>query len=220
MLNKNYHQDISEVLLNPERLKYDMISKGNDRKPFWNLFNRYYLKKSSSTIKTHRNTIGVIDAKKVYPEWRFNHQMSTRERNCLLCIYAKMRHEGIWRSISSISWISPRAELDFYTKSSPQSLRINLLKKGYTDAWYAKATNNLWGLRSARAGVQLHFRGLKNGKVNVHIDSNNPSKGGSLYAGLKHLCYDSGEDTRNKTHSPAKLRHGLIKQGIFVPSVP
>jgi hypothetical protein len=149
-----------------------------------------------------------------YAEWRFNHRLNHEERNSLLCVYAKMKREDLWKFVKSIDWVGQYGELLFWPTLSQADLQLFLTTHDYSNAWMASRSGKEWGLRSNRDGVELHFRGQKDGEgsVNVHIDLHNPGKTDDVGIALQHKYSDDW--MRKKTHTVRDLSNGLIKQGV------
>jgi hypothetical protein len=153
-----------------------------------------------------------------YAEWRFNHRFSHEERNSFLCLYAKVKREGLWSLVKSIDWAGSHGEMVFWPTRSWAGLQQILRRRGYSDAWFADGgpfrKRKEWGLRSNRTGVELHFRGKEDNlePVNVHIDLHNPGNSKDLDVGIRHNISDLQQ--RETTHTVPNLRQGLIDQGV------
>lgn len=182
-------------------------------------YNQYYGPSSSRK--------GIVERTSVFSEWRFNHGMTFEQRNSLLCVYAKVKAEGLWTSIKSVHWVGATGEILFVPTMSSEAFHQFLLMRDYGDWWLA-SHNCKWGVRSRFRGAQLHFRGFQQDvkRVNVHIDINNPgdpaTPGGpatgwakELPAAIQHLLEDNNR--RGVTHVPAKLRAALEAGRISIP---
>src|SRR5438067_2102786 len=79
---------------------FDEVRYSYDQAPFKEWIGQYFAGRS-------------VEPRDVYPEWRFNHQtepdgasgFSQAGRNSFLCLYGKLKHEGIWPEVKSIRWI-------------------------------------------------------------------------------------------------------------------
>jgi len=191
-------------------------------KAFKSWYEKYYQKSPQSSIKN------PAKRKAVYPEWYFNHALSSEERNSLLCVSSKLGKEGIWARIKKIAWVGNTGNILFYPENNAKAFHSYLLNNGYGDWWFASSGSKWdWGVRSRLRGCQLHFRGKSSSdKVEGHIDINNPgdpSKGevtgaiGELAGALTHKLED--DYRRSSTHKPFLIRYALSKQGIRVPLV-
>ena len=161
-----------------------------------------------------------------YPEWRFNEGegfATSAGRNSFLCLYAKLRREGLWDTVATVDWVSDRGEMLFWPAGGEPALQRTLRLRGYSDRYVACYGDDdrtkkkwAWGLRAKGSGAQLHYRGANDPKlsVNVHIDLHTPTPPDT---GLWHWIED--DKKRGKTHTPALLQEGLKKQHIEVPSV-
>ena len=173
---------------------------------------------------------GTVDRKSVFPEWRFNHGLTFEQRNSLLCVYGKLKAEGLWSSVKSVHWVGATGEILFVPTTSPEAFRQFLLTRGYGDWWLA-SHNCKWGVRSRFRGAQLHFRGIQGDvkRVNAHIDIHNPgdpTAPGAASTGwleelpqaIQHLSED--DHRRAVTHVPTQLRTALEAEKIRIPKVP
>lgn len=177
----------------------------------------------------------AIEPRDVYPEWRFNHQtepdghsgFSAAGRNSFLCLYAKLRHEGLWPEVKSIRWVGETGEMTFFSHRSSTELQALLLQRGYGDWWMA-GKDSPWGVRSGLRGAQLHFRGFSSDKDpdNVHIDLHNPGDpavGQTSHALLElpgavmHFVEDL--NNRRASHQWKSLRAALEAQRVPLPPV-
>lgn len=149
-----------------------------------------------------------------YAEWRFNHRFSHEERNSLLCVYAKLKHEGLWHLVRSINWAGTHGELDFWPTLPQEWLRDYLRAHDFSEACLADMGKGKWGLRSNKVGVELHFRGRIDGTgpVNAHIDLHNPGNICEPGQAIEHKISDDWR--RTKTHTVRDIRAGLIWQGV------
>lgn len=206
--------ELSAVLL-------DEVRYGFDREPFTAWLERYFAGRK-------------IDAREVYPEWRFNHQVepdgsgfSEAGRNSFLCLYAKLRHEGLWAEVKSVRWVGETGEMTFFAKSGSGALRTHLLGRGYGD-WWRAGQSSPWGVRSRFRGAQLHFRGFdsEHDPDNVHIDLHNPGDPptgepsdalSELPGAIEHFAEDL--HNRRASHGWQSLREALEAQGIWLPPV-
>jgi hypothetical protein len=152
--------DLSNRLLDPGRYGWDSA-------PFQKWFRNYFAGHS-------------VHPRDLYPEWRFNHQVepdgtgfTTEGRHSFVCVYAKLKHERLWPEVQTVRWVGPTGEIVFTARRGSEGLRQYLLRNSYGD-WWCAGMGYVWGVRSRFRGAQLHFRGLKDGNVNVHIDLNNP----------------------------------------------
>jgi hypothetical protein len=172
----------------------------------------------------------VFNRKIVYPEWYFNHKLSSAKRNSLLCVQVKMTSERLWSYVKTITWIGDTGNLLFEPKVSSTEFQQTLLANSYGSWWLARRLSSKggdWGLRSRLSGCQLHFRGNVDSQVvEGHIDINNPGDPGlndvsgplaELPDAIRHLIYD--DCRRDTTHTPNQIREALLKQGIVVPKV-
>jgi hypothetical protein len=191
-------------------------------------FQRWY-----TTHFPHR----VGDPRDAYPEWRFNCQVepdgksgfSMAGRNSFLCVYAKLKHEGLWHLIKSVRWVGETGELTFFSDLSSAQVQSYLLTREYGDWWLA-GKDSPWGVRSRFRGAQLHFRGYNQATEpdNVHIDLHNPgdpptgdptSVAEELPDAIRHFVEDL--HNRPQTHTWDKLRAALTEQGVaLLPLVP
>jgi hypothetical protein len=206
--------DLSDVLLDPTRMGWDK-GKGPFG-PFLVWVNQYY-----------RNR--PITPTNVYPEWRFNNGVDggfTKEgRNSFLCIYAKLKHEGLWSEVKTVHWVGPTGAMLFVPQRKSEQLQNFLVKQGYGDWWHAKKIGHAWGVRSRVIGAELHFRDPKdkNGFIDVHIDLHNPGEQKvedlvdpiALARAAMHWKLD--DDERPNTHVWSKLREALDQQGVDLP---
>lgn len=176
-----------------------------------------------------------VDPRDVYPEWRFNHQVepdghsgfSGAGRNSFLCLYAKLKHEGMWDEVSTVRWVGETGEMTFFPRRGSRGMREYLLSRGYGDFWLA-GKDSPWGLRSRFRGAQLHFRGFDRAAEpdNVHIDLHTPGdpKSGEATGPLEELpdaIMHFVEDLHNRqaSHKWPNLRQALIAQGIEPPPI-
>lgn len=137
-------------------------------------------------------------------------------RNVLLTLYARLGPD-LWRLIppGAIRYVSEQGEMDFVPKSL-NTVRDALIARGYTAAYFAKSGDNVWGLREPNLpAAGLHWRGLANGRVNVHIDLHPPSQ-----TGLYHWFMDADHwfgGMRKRTHDPSSLQAGVESLGVYIP---
>jgi hypothetical protein len=207
--------DLQEVLL-------DEVRYGYDQGPFREWFERYSFGPS-------------VDPRDVYPEWRFNHQVevdgksgfSAAGRNSFLCLYAKLKHEGLWSEVRSVRWIGETGEMTFFSKKGSGSLQEQLLARGYGD-WWSASKESPWGVRSRLRGAQLHFRGFRSetDPDNVHIDLHNPGDPSpdvvtgpleELSGAIEHFIEDL--HNRHESHVWRRLRDALEAQEIWLPPI-
>ncbi len=177
----------------------------------------------------------LVDPRDAYPEWRFNHQaepdgqsgFTEAGRNSFLCVYAKLKHEGLWSEVKSVRWVGETGEMTFLPERGSARLQQWLLTREYGDWWLA-SKGSPWGVRSRFQGAQLHFRGYNNltEPDNAHIDLNNPgdppggppsSAGAELPGAIMHFIEDL--HFRRESHEWHKLRAALQAQGIWLPPV-
>jgi len=128
----------------------------------------------------------------------------------LLTLYARMGE--LWKLIppGSIDWVDEQGVIDFAPKNL-NAFRTELEGQGYTASYWAKAEDNLWGLREPNIpAAGLHIRGKKDGKVNVHIDLHPPS-----WTGFSHWFMDSF--IRGRTHTPETVQAGVERLGVYIP---
>jgi hypothetical protein len=209
--------DFSSVLLDEARY-------AADRDPFQKWYAQYL---------PHRSG----DPRDAYPEWRFNSQVepdgksgfSLAGRNSFLCVYAKLKHEGIWPHIKTVRWVGETGEITFFADRTSAEMQQLLLGRGYGDWWMA-GKDTPWGVRSRFRGAQLHFRGYNSTTEpdNVHIDLHNPGDPPTgqqtgvleeLPGALQHYFEDL--HNRRQSHTWDQLRQGLIEQGVpLLPIVP
>jgi len=136
-------------------------------------------------------------------------------RDVLLTLYARMG-TSFWNQIpqKGISYVSEQGELDFETKDV-EGVKKFLVSRGYTPSYFAKASDDAWGLREPTLpSAGLHVRGGTN-KVNVHIDLHPP-----MQTGIYHWLMDADHwfyKSRKKSHTPEALREGVEKLGHFIP---
>lgn len=206
--------DLNNALVDPIRYSWDQGE-------FMKWHRKYYAKKN-------------VRPESVYPEWRFNYQTEAdgsgftfEGRNSFICVYYKLKQEGLWSEVDTIRWVGKTGEMMFFPHRGSDGFRRYLLTQGYGDWWLASKDCH-WGLRSRFRGAQLHFRGAKNPNdpTNVHIDLHNPgdpTTGGTsgslteLPAALAHLHEDLWR--REHSHRWNFLRTALINQGIELPVV-
>ena len=165
--------------------------------------------KPISPIQMQARTVADMDE---YPRWRFLHRFSREERNHFLCVYAKLQSESLWWVVKAVDWAGPCGVLVFYPDMPEEPLRHELVKANYSDHWLADHESS-WGVRSRKAGCQLHFRGSEGGgkPMNVHIDLNNPGILTGPIGAVCHYCRDL--KNRKTTHTLAALRRALVGQG-------
>lgn len=207
--------DLHEVLF--EEVRY-----GYDQGPF-----RAWFEKSGFPSS--------VDPRDVYPEWRFNHQaepdgksgFSAAGRNSFLCVYAKLKHEGLWSEIRSVRWVGETGEITFFSHKGSVPLRDELLRRGYGD-WWRAGNETPWGVRSRLRGAQLHFRGFSSttNPDNVHIDLHNPGDPSpdevtgplaELPGAIQHFVEDL--HNRHESHQWHSLRAALEAQKIWLPPI-
>ncbi len=132
-------------------------------------------------------------------------------RNVLLTMYARLGTD-LWALIppGGITWVSERGELNFRPRDD-ETVRRALLGRGYSDSYFAKRSEDKWGLREPNLpAAGLHWRGGKGGVVNVHIDLHPPS-----WTGFWHWFQDAYR--RSRTHDPETLRAGVESLGLYIP---
>jgi hypothetical protein len=176
-----------------------------------------------------------VDPRDVYPEWRFNHQaepdgksgFSTAGRNSFLCVYAKLKSEGLWSEIRSVRWVGETGEITFFSHKGSVPLHEELLRRGYGD-WWRAGGESPWGVRSRLRGAQLHFRGFSSATDpdNVHIDLHNPGDPSpdevsdplaELPGAILHFVEDL--HNRHESHTWHRLRAALEAQKIWLPPI-
>lgn len=206
--------DLSRVLLDPTRYGWDQAK-------FMEWVGKYYSNQS-------------VNPERLYPEWRFNHQtepdgsgFTFEGRNSFLCVYAKLKREGLWNEVQTVRWVGKTGEIAFFPYKGSEGLRQYLLTKGYGDWWLASKDCH-WGLRSRFSGAQLHFRGYAGATdpTNVHIDLHNPGDsedGGTSWSGteLPGALAHVHEDLWRRSHSHRWwfLRSAIINQGLKLPVI-
>ncbi|GEM_PF-3008842 len=206
--------DLNKVLFDPVRYRWD---EGK--------FNEW--------IRKHFKKLPLMP-EKLYPEWRFNHQVEDdgsgftfEGRNSFICVYAKLKREGLWDEVNTIRWVGKTGEIAFFPHRGSEGFRQFIIKNGYGDWWLASKDCH-WGLRSRFSGAQLHFRGYAgaNDPTNAHIDLHNPGdpeKGGTsgsvmeLPDAIAHVHEDLWR--RSHSHRWWFLRTALINQGVDIPVV-
>ncbi len=206
-LGKKLQQELSQVLIESRRFGW---ARGKLEQ--WH--KRYYTGKN-------------ISLQQVYPEYRWNHEFTSAERNSLLCVKSKMDRDGLWTHVKSVYWAGEHGEMLFYARQGQATFHRYLLNHGFGEWWLANWENDLWGVRSRFRGAQLHFRGKHKppGVINVHIDLHNPGdpKTGKPSGALSELPGAIGhllnDGNRKVSHTPAKLRAGLQPQKINVPQI-
>jgi len=123
--------EISDRLLDPSRFAWDRgLLKAWSDQQFRDK------RKDPATGWPIDNDGRVIPPEKLYPEWRFNHQVErdgsgfTREgRNSFLCVYAKMKREGLWAEVKTVRWVGPNGEILFTAQRGDGALpsyKVNL----------------------------------------------------------------------------------------------
>lgn len=144
------------------------------------------------------------------PKWmRPRLNRSAVQQRVLLILYARIGPQ-LWRHIKEITYVGKSGVMDF-KPIAENALRVDLKARGYTDAYLAKRGPNRWGLREQMSkGASLHWRGLSDGKVNVHIDLHPPK-----FTGFMHWFMDSLR--RGSTHTPEKLQAGVERLGKDIP---
>jgi len=139
-------------------------------------------------------------------------------RKILLILYARIGDE-MWKNLipkESITYVSEQGEMDFIPINK-ETVKAKLSSLGYTDSFYAKASDNDWGLREPTLpAAGLHVRGIKGkNKINIHIDLHPPT-----WPGIYHWLMDADHwfyDMRKKTHTPETLQEGVEKLGTDIP---
>jgi hypothetical protein len=128
-------------------------------------------------------------------------------RDVLLILYARIG--ALWSHIRQITWVGRRGEMEFYPVDEGR-LQADLIARGYTTSYFAK-WGNRWGLREPNVDAAgLHWRGMPEGTVNVHIDLHPPS-----WTGLWHKIRDDWR--RSTTHTPESVRAGVESLGTYIP---
>lgn len=166
----------------------------------------------------------------IFPEWWFNHILTSRERNSLLCTLTKLRIENLLDRVKDLTFVGQSCEIDFEPTRGSEDFHQYLLQNGYGDWWSARKSGHRCGVRSRFQGLQLHFRCKNSDIVNAHIDSFNPGDppkgpptGGARELGdaVEHFVADSVN--RSITDDPILVRGKLVFQayekGIAVPRV-
>ncbi len=224
LLSGDVQTDLQRTLVDPEVTSWftggnrNSVPKDIDgARSFGSWYDEFYRKSATDEVA-------------VFPEWRFNHALTSAERNSLLCVYAKVKAEKLWEQIRTIHWVGATGEILFVPNQPSDALRQFLTTRGYGDWWMA-SHNCRWGLRSRFRGVQLHFRGPRDNpsKVNVHVDLNNPGDPTTpgakptnaiqeLGQALRHSWRD--DTNRGTTHTPSQLRAGLGSCGLSIVAVP
>lgn len=209
------------------KIQYSLFGPLEDTAPwllkkreFHEWYEKYYQRKKPF------NTGITVNYKSAYPEWYFNHALTSAARNSLLCVHAKMEKEDLWKFIKTIIWVGDTGNILFNPVGTTKFFHNHLLNNGYGDWWFASSRSNAeWGVRSRLCGGQLHFIKISDKEaVDGHIDINNPGDpserevtgaiseiGDAIY----HLRKDSFD--RENTHRPHQIRYALLKQGIKVP---
>lgn len=120
----------------------------------------------------------------------------------LMTLYLRIG-PGLWEHIRQITWVGKTGTMVF-SPHDEKRLQSALIGEGYTSSYFARGSDDTWGLREPnveKAG--LHWRGKPDGKVNVHIDLHPPS-----WTGFVHKIQDDWR--RSKTHTPESLRAAVI----------
>jgi hypothetical protein len=209
-IDANLRKELSGVLVDPFRFGW---ARGKMQQ--W--YKRYYTGKN-------------IPLQQVYPEYRWNHEFTSAERNSLLCVKAKMEQDGLWSHVKSVFWAGDHGEMLFFAKQGQTQFHRYLLSHGFGEWWGANWNNDIWGVRSRFRGAQLHLRGKQkpSGVIEAHVDLHNPGdpKTGDptgrlseLPDALSHWWHDEGNN-RKTSHTPDKLRSHLSLQKLNVPKVP
>jgi hypothetical protein len=129
-------------------------------------------------------------------------------RDVLLTLYARIGK--LWSHIRRITWVGERGEMLIEPVNEPQ-LQLALAAAGYTALYFAKGSDDRWGLRESNVeAAGLHWRGSSESKVNVHIDLHPPS-GTGLWHAIQDLL------RRSETHDPTALRTGVESLGTEIP---
>lgn len=118
--------DLAKALNESNSTEWETNDGGAYTKPFWKWFDLFYSK--PGTVPAPKKPVKEIF--EVFPEWRFNVKFSARERNILLCLYAKMKSEGLWQYVDGIQNLNQRAEMDFWSYGGSQLLKSILLQGG------------------------------------------------------------------------------------------
>jgi hypothetical protein len=180
----------------------------------------------------------------LFPEWRFNHgfayeldrvndpefghaAVAYAQRNSFLCVYAKLRKEGLWYWVQTVFYAGADGSVHFRPAGGAVELKHYLLtlttnkEHDYGDWWRANHEPGWdWGLRSRLQGAQLHFRGRESGPgdlrplVNVHLDLHNPGNSDNPATALGHHRQDLKK--RKETHTVTALQEALRAQGVEV----
>ncbi|MFN8499784.1 MAG: hypothetical protein U0641_18170 [Anaerolineae bacterium] len=143
------------------------------------------------------------------PQWMHqNVRQQPALQDMLLTLHAKLG--SLWSHVRQVTWISNAGEMDFEPVDD-STLQAALIAAGYAASYFPAGKGNRWGLREPRAETAgLHWRGLSNGRVNVHIDLHPPSG-----TGLWHLIQDKWR--REKTHTTATVQVGVEALDIYIP---
>lgn len=161
-----------------------------------------------------------------YPEWFFDHALGVQERQTLLYVYAKLKHEGLWNYVATVTAVENNIGGSIYFTVAPSdtALTAYLKKHGYGSWWLPAIADGgkwRWGLRYKEQGSQLHFRGDPSGLVQAHVDLNAPGQEIPIlslfnaWGALHHM--DQDLINRDKTHTTNKVAGGLEKSGIRLP---
>ncbi len=230
--------DTTEVVKIPELqdVLLEEVRFGADQQPFHSWYAANFPNRSG-------------DPRDLYPEWRFNCQVepdglsgfSQAGRNSFLCVYAKLKHEGLWKHVKKVRWVGETGEITFFADRSSVELHQVLVSSGgngssqassgpvYGDWWLA-GKDTPWGVRSRFRGAQLHFRGYNKDSEpdNVHIDLHNPGDPADgpptgvvqeLAGAVVHWAEDL--HNRRQSHTWDKIRQALLDQGVsLLPVVP
>jgi hypothetical protein len=225
MLAANVREDLRNKLTDPD-VYGDYGNADNGRKDvpgarsFNDWYKQYYVPPGGLRPRVERL--------KVFAEWRFNHALTSDERNSFLCVYAKVKAEGLWEQVKTVNWVGDRGQILFVPVLTQDALRDLLRSSGYGDWWFASHKCK-WGLRSRFRGTQLHFRGEGEKRVNVHIDIHNPGDPTTPGAEPTNALEELGQaithsrlddKQRGSTHTPPQLRAALNAAGLAVLSVP
>jgi len=153
-------------------------------------------------------------------------------RESLLALYAKLVKENAWEFIGKISYVGQSGDINFYPdQGDTVRLRKGIAKLGYADVFRA-SDNADWGVRSLKAGVELHFKTTSKepGKMecHVHIDFFNPASEDAArdYATALRAAYKAGEHIYKdlydwaENHTTDEVIKKVEAQGIKVERSP
>lgn len=146
--------------------------------------------------------------------------LTTKQRVTLLVLRAKLSAEGLLPVVSKLVWVGEEGQVLFAAAHDRETMARVLADQGYGD-WWGASSETGWGMRSRWRGAQLHFRGYKDGSMNVHLDLRNPGdpKNGPATSGFAELgeaLQHEYVDVRHwhETHTPDALLMAMHVNGI------